>query len=178
MTMQELANTYKNIDEDTLGFIREVLQWRRNVPSDQREDVPEVWRKMQTLLRQEDEVSEAELTRLAILDESSRLIRQRNDIREQIRTLKQANEACEAEMNELKREKEKLEELKQDHADFEKQKSNLQKEQNEMRRKCVETRQLVNDGQRSNWLRPDVKSDIQRIWRSLPVDSLDMFLEE
>ena len=178
MMIQELATAYKDVDVDTLDVIAAVLQWRRNAPSQQNADVPEVWRRLKTLLKQEDEVSSAESTRLALLDETSRLICQRKEIREEIERRKQGNEEIQTEINALQREKEKLEELKLDYADLEKQKANVQKERDEMRRKCRETQQIVSDGQRSDWLKPEVKSDIQRIWRSLPQDTLNVFLEE
>lgn len=178
MTLQDLVTTYGDIDVDTLGFIEEVLQWRRNMPPHQCESTAGVWSRWKMLLKKEEEVSSVESTRLAIIDENNRLIRQRNSVKEEIEKCKQENEGIEQEVKDLLRKKESFEELKQKHADLERRKTQVQKDLKEMQRKCNETRELIKTGQSNGWLSQDTRDVIQQIWRRLPQDTLDEFMEK
>lgn len=178
MTLQELATAYGDADADTVDLVETVLQWRRNVPSLRSGDVPEIWRRLKSLLKKEDDVSLTEMTRQAVLDEGDRLISLKKESEKQIEICRQENDDIEVAVTNIRRSKEQFEMRKQEYEDWKKKETNVQKELNETKRRLNELKQLVLESQKSEWLGDGVKNALQMAWQSLPLDSLDAFLAE
>ncbi|MDR0337729.1 MAG: hypothetical protein LBI18_11630 [Planctomycetaceae bacterium] len=166
MTLQELITKYNNIDQTTLNLIAKILSWRECVSETQAaEFVP----KIVSLLEKHGELQIWENVREQFVNEISRLNVERNKMKKDKENIEEA----------LKKKKQwfsDLEKAKNELTSLEKKQETLHKEDIDMQRRYAETKKLIEELQQNHWLSPQVKTALNKIWTTLPLDELDKTL--